>query len=194
MRETDGDWHWGIVGMHSIETRLEWEEGIENERGRHWSPPFSSDKFVPVLQRILGHWCNLLFLPVWSSNQGCNNRGRWDLRDVIFQIIFLIQGFILGRNDPHGSHLHGEWERDLFHVVGKWLWHVQSEKRKGWKPEKEMLKVYFFKVKSNLGRTVAHVWKMNIHSSAYFLSECLRSGASFIPFDVCSDVAREANL
>lgn len=55
MRETDGDWHWRIVGMHSIETRLEREEGIENERGRHWSPPFLLPSFKESLD--LGAIC-----------------------------------------------------------------------------------------------------------------------------------------
>lgn len=183
MRETDGDWHWRIVGMHSIETRLEWEEGIEMREGDIGAPLFSA-KFAPVLQRILGPWCNLLCVCQFGA---VIRDGHWDLRDGRFQIIFLIQALIFGRNDPQGSHLHGESAQDQFHVGGKWLWHMQSEKREDWKPEKEVFK-------SNLGRNVAHVCKMNIHCSAYFLSECLRSGTSFIPFDVCSDVAREANL
>lgn len=142
MRETDGDWHWRIVGMHSIETRLEWEEGIENERGWHWSPPFFCQIFSHPSKNPGTLVQSAMCLQVWSSNQGCINRGHWDLRDVIFQIIFLIQEFIFGRNDPQGSHLHGESEQDHFHVGGKWLWHMQSEKRKDWKPEKEMLKVF----------------------------------------------------
>lgn len=183
--DPERDWQWRIVGMHSVETTLEWEEGIESERGRHCSPfstKFALCSWTCSFQEpwdLGATYKTNVFTSVLSSNQRCINGGH----QLRFWLKWSKQVEITRRTRTEPVECW--WKISMRRA--KWKMDWNPEKKGKNKSEKATL---------NLHRNSTFIFlKQNIHSSVYFLSECLRIRANSIPFDVCgSDVARGANL